>query len=286
MDENLVKQEETKIQKNETDKKEKKSRGKKKKKQFTIFGYDMWRITQYFIIYSVVGCIIETMYGLLTKGVIESRQSMLYIPFCAIYGLGAILLLCVPKGAKKNNWTLFLTGFIIGSLLEYVVSWVGECIFHIKWWDYSDLPLNINGRICVIFSIFWGILTIILHKVINPTVDKIIEKIPVKTMHISTVIIIIFIIIDFFVTSFALKMFSTRLIYNYDLKVQGSGDYYEEYLNMYQNNEGLREFVDKCFSDEIMLKTFPNIKFTLQNGDILWVKDILIDIKPYYIKIF
>ena len=109
MDKKLVKEEDAKIQKNETDKKEKKSR-KKEKKAIHHIGYDMWRITQYFIIYSIVGCIIETLYGLLTKGVIESRQSMLYIPFCAIYGVGAILLLCVPKAAKKNNWTLFITG--------------------------------------------------------------------------------------------------------------------------------------------------------------------------------
>ena len=75
----------------------------KKQKKFTIFGYDMWQILQYFIIYSFLGYIIETLFGLLTKGVIESRQSMLYGPFCCIYGLGAICLLCIPKNAKKNN---------------------------------------------------------------------------------------------------------------------------------------------------------------------------------------
>lgn len=258
----------------------------KDKKAFTFFGYDIWQILQYFIIYSFLGYIIETLFGLFTKGVIESRQSMLYGPFCCIYGVGAICLLCIPKGAKKNNWTLFIVGFIIGSLVEYVISWVGECIFHVKWWDYSHYPLNINGRVCIIFSIFWGILTICLNKVINPTVDKIVSKIPKKTLHVITVILIIFIAIDFLITSFALKMFSTRIIYNYNIEVQKVQEYYEEYLNIYQNNEGLRKFVDKYFSDEKMLKTFPNIKFTLKDGTILWIKDVLTDIKPYYIKVF
>ena len=256
------------------------------KKKFTIFGYDMWQILQYFIIYSFLGYIIETLFGLFTKGVIESRQSMLYGPFCCIYGLGAICLLCIPKGAKKNNWTFFIAGFIIGSVVEYIVSWIGECIFHIKWWDYSNYPLNINGRVCIIFSIFWGILTICLNKVINPTVDKIVEKIPQKFLHITTIILIIFIAIDFFITGFALKMFSTRVIYNYDLEVQGTEEYYEQYLSLYQNNPELKEFVDKFFSDEKMLKTFPNVKFTLKDGSILLIKDVLTDIKPYYIKIF
>lgn len=267
-----------------SDKSEKKQISKKLKKG--IFGYSFWQILEYFIVYSILGYVIETLYGLLTKGVIESRQSMLYGPFCCIYGLGAICLLCIPKSAKKNNWTLFIAGFIIGSVVEYIVSWVGEVIFNIKWWDYSNFPLNINGRVCVYFSIFWGILTICLNKVINPTVDKVLGKIPIKVLHVLTVIIMVFMAFDFIISSFALKMFETRLIYNYNLEVQGAEDYYEKYLDIYQNNPGLKEFVDKVFSDEKMLKTFPNIKFTLQDGSILLVKDILTDIKPYYIKVF
>ena len=116
--------------------------------------------------------------------------------------------------------------------------------------------------------------------------DKIINKIPIKILHILTTILIIFIAIDFLITGFALKMFSTRVIYNYNLEVQGEEEYYEKYLNMYQNNEGLRNFVDKYFSDEKMLKTFPNVKFTLKDGSILWIKDVLTDIQPYYIKVF
>lgn len=267
-----------------SDKSEKKQISKKVKKG--IFGYSFWQILEYFIVYSILGYVIETLYGLLTKGVIESRQSMLYGPFCCIYGLGAICLLCIPKSAKKNNWTLFIAGFIIGSVVEYIVSWVGEVIFNIKWWDYSNFPLNINGRVCVYFSIFWGILTICLNKVINPTVDKVLGKVPIKILHVLTVIIMVFMGFDFIISSFALKMFETRLIYNYNLEVQGAEDYYEKYLDIYQNNPGLKEFVDKVFSDEKMLKTFPNIKFTLQDGSILLVKDILTDIKPYYIKVF
>ena len=277
----------SKITKNETNTSDTNESNKiSKKVKKGIFGYSFWQILEYFIVYSILGYVIETLYGLLTKGVIESRQSMLYGPFCCIYGLGAICLLCIPKSAKKNNWTLFIAGFIIGSVVEYVVSWVGEVIFNIKWWDYSNFPLNINGRVCVYFSIFWGILTICLNKVINPTVDKVLGKIPIKVLHVLTVIIMVFMAFDFIISSFALKMFETRLIYNYNLEVQGAEDYYEKYLDIYQNNPGLKEFVDKVFSDEKMLKTFPNIKFTLQDGSILLVKDILTDIRPYYIKVF
>ena len=77
---------------------------KKERKRITINGISIWRILAYFIIYSVAGYIIETLYGMITKGVWESRQSFLYGPFCGIYGLGAVvMILCLHKFPKKYN---------------------------------------------------------------------------------------------------------------------------------------------------------------------------------------
>ena len=125
------------------------------KKKFTIMGLSVWRILAYFIIYSVVGYIIETIFGIITKGTWESRQSFLYGPFCAIYGLGAAIMIIFLHKYSKNYTRLFIGGFIVGSIVEYLVSWIGEILLGVKWWDYSNMPLNINGRICVYFSIFW-----------------------------------------------------------------------------------------------------------------------------------
>lgn len=84
-----------------------------KKEKFTIFGFTMIQILSYFIIYSIIGFIIETIFGMLTKGVIESRKSFLYGPFCGIYGIGAVVMLMGLQRFKKNNYTLFAGGFII-----------------------------------------------------------------------------------------------------------------------------------------------------------------------------
>ena len=126
------------------------------KKKFTIMGLSVWRILAYFIIYSVVGYIIETIFGIITKGTWESRQSFLYGPFCAIYGLGAAIMIIFLHKYSKNYTRLFIGGFIVGSIVEYLVSWIGEMLLGVKWWDYSDMPLNINGRICILFAIFFN----------------------------------------------------------------------------------------------------------------------------------
>lgn len=261
----------------------------KEKKKFTIMGISIWRMLAYFIIYSVVGFIIETVFGFVTKGVIESRQSFLYGPFCAIYGVGAVIMIPILKKFNKNNYTLFFGGFVIGSFVEYIISLIGEFIFHIKWWDYSEMAFNINGRICIAFSFFWGILAIYLMSHFNPIIDRWInnikEKVPTKTLKTVCVTIIIFLFIDFLVSGFALKMFFTRIVAKYNLELDTYDEYIFECAEAYKN-EDIKNFILKYFSDEKMLKTFPNIKLTGKDGNIIFVKDILSDIQPYYIKVF
>ncbi len=259
----------------------------KAKKELKIFDYTISRIFAYFVVYSIGGFIIETVFGMLTKGVIESRKSMLYGPFCCIYGLGAICLICIPRKLKRNNWYLFFSGIFIGSVVEYIVSWLGEYIFHVKWWDYSYIPFNINGRICLLFSVFWGILTVFLNRLVNPTVDKWLDKVKEnKVWHKILIAIVIFMAIDEALTCFALKMFLTRVIYNNKLDVKGVDTYYEEYLDLYQNHQGVKKFIDVAFSDKKMIMTFPNIKLTSKDDDIILVSDVLKDITPYYLRIF
>ena len=258
---------------------------KEKKKQFTIFGFTIIKLLAYFIIYSVIGFVIETLFGLLTKGVIESRKSFLYGPFCGIYGLGAVIMIVGLQKFKKNNYTLFAGGFIIGSIVEYVISLIGELIFNIKWWDYSNMPFNINGRICFWYSIFWGLLAIYLMAHINPKVDKLIEKIPKNILKNTTIIITILLFLDFLITCFALKMFYVRLVNNYELDIKGVDKYISQYTELYENL-AIKQFVDKNFSDEKIMKTFPNIKIAQKDGSIVWICDILTDIQPYYFRIF
>ena len=257
----------------------------KEKDKFTIFGIEAPRIVAYFVIYSIIGFIIETLFGLVTKGVLESRKSFLYGPLCGIYGLGAIIMIIALRRFNKNNYTLFVGGFIVGSIIEYTISLIGEELFQIKWWDYSNMPFNINGRICVSFSIFWGILAIYLMSHLNPKIDRIIDKVNPKLLKRVAIVAAILLLLDFLITSFALKMFFTRLVNDYDLELQNVDQYREVYTALY-NNEDIKKIVDKYFSYEKMLHTFPNIKVTDKDGNIILVADILNYIQPYYVRVF
>ena len=259
------------------------------KKTLKIMGISIWRILAYFIIYSFFGYIIETIFGIVTKGVWESRQSFLYGPFCAIYGLGAcIMIIFLYKYGKKYN-ALFLGGFIVGSIIEYLVSWIGEMILGVKWWDYSDMPLNINGRVCVYFSLFWGFLSIYLMASLNPKIDKLINwiksKFTIKTLKISTIVVTIFLFIDCILTAFALDFFLVRMIYANDIQVPNKEKIDSQYVSIYEENENLSKFIYKFWDNRKMIKTFPNIKVQDVDGNILYM-DSYLDIQPYYMKIF
>lgn len=266
---------------------EKNNKENKAKKNKTIFGFSIWRLIAYFIIYSVLGFVIETAFGAVTKGVLESRKSFLYGPFCAIYGLGAVVMILCLQPFKKNNNTLFWGGFVAGSVIEYLVSLIGELIFHVIWWDYSDMPLNINGRVCVYFSIFWGLLGIYLVSYINPKIDKLINfikrKISDKALKIIEMITAVFLIVDCLITAYALKAFYIRMVKLHNINIGNVEMIDKEYDKMYGNKKK-SDFIYKYWGDEKMIKTLPNLKLQDNDGKIVYFDSLLPDIQTYYYK--
>ena len=186
---------------------------------------------------------------------------------------------------KKNNYTLFFGGFLVGSIIEYVVSLIGEAIFHVVWWDYTDMAFNINGRICVAFSMFWGILAIYLITHFNPKVDKFLEKFSYKQLKKAVIIIMIFLMIDMVITGIGLKVFFVRLVSENKVQLNIEEKYIDKYIEQYKNMP-MKSLVDKIFSNKEMLKTFPNLKITNKDGNVVLIRDILSDINPYYLKVF
>ena len=262
----------------------------KPKKRFTILGISIYKILVYFIIYSIVGYIIETLFGIITKGVWESRQSFLYGPFCGIYGLGAVVLIVSLQYFNKSANKLFIGGFIVGSIVEYLVSLVGELIFHVKWWDYSNMPLNINGRICVCYSILWGLLAVYFMMFFHPKIEKLIKQIKtkktMKILKITTVIISVILLFDFLITMYALKAFIVRKVYEYDLNVSNKEYVINDMYSGLYGNEKRANFIYKHFGDEKMIKTFPNLKIRDVDENMLYLNQYVGNIQPYYWKFF
>ena len=261
---------------------------KDKKRSFKILGISIWRLLAYFIIYSFIGFVIETLFALFMYNVLESRQSFLYGPFCGIYGVCAVIMIMfLNKYFNKNNHILFLGGFIVGSVVEYLISLIGELMLNVRWWDYSNRFLNINGRICLLYSIFWGLLAIYLMRVINPRVDKLINwlktKININVAKTLTLITTILLFIDCVASGFAISFCLIRKSVENNLNIANKEQTIEAYNKIY-GNEKLKEFIYKYWNDEKMVLTYPNLTLKLEDGKIMYVKDLTPEIKPYYHK--
>ena len=153
-----------------------------------------------FVIYSFIGWILESVYkSILERKIINS--GFLIGPFCPIYGLGALIIYYALIGLKDNIFLLFIAGFIVLSIWEYIVGVFLELVFKTKYWDYSNNFCNIKGRVCLLNSSFWGVLGILFILFVHPYICKIISKLPITVSYVFLSVSMIYIIIDTIITT-------------------------------------------------------------------------------------
>ena len=130
-----------------------------------------------FVIGNVVGCIMETFWCLITLHEFQMRVGLVLGPFIPIYGIGAVLITVgLYKIIDKSDILIFLCSGLIGGVFEYFCSWAQEMVFHTVSWDYSKYPFNLNGRINLLYCLFWGALALVWIKEIYPRINGWIER--------------------------------------------------------------------------------------------------------------
>lgn len=151
-------------------------------------------ILLYFTIYSCIGWCIETIYMSIQLGRLAQR-GFLFGPLCPIYGFGALLLILLLSSIK-NRLILFLAGTFITTFVEFAVSVLLEALFQKSWWDYSNEFLNIQGRVCLKFSLCWGVSAVILIQYIHPWVEHYLVRIPSHHLPSIAILILVYLLAD------------------------------------------------------------------------------------------
>ena len=207
-------------------------------------GLNIYKLLWVFYIGSFAGVIIELLWCFINEGYFESRNGLIYGPLNPLYGAGAAALSVVLyKFRNRGSWLSMLGGMVVGSAVEYAFSWVQELLWGSRSWDYSHLPFNINGRICLLYSFFWGLLGIFWIKKLYPICSKWILKIPNRVGKILTWIILAFFILDTAITGFAMIRWVER---RKDIPAANAFD----------------QFIDTHYSNERMERVFPNMVFS------------------------
>lgn len=193
------------------------------------------KILLYFAIYSFLGWCVESVY----KSILEKKfvnSGFLYGPFCPIYGFGAIIMTLVLTKLSSNIFVVFIVSTILLTIWEYVVGVLLEKIFKTKYWDYSHLKFNINGRVCLKNSIYWGILGVIFTFIIHPFIKEYVDLIPGKVLIYVDVIIYIILLTDVIISI-------TRILF-IDKKIQ----------QLYEISDKIKEKINELKQQDIMGK--------------------------------
>ena len=136
-----------------------------------FLGYPISTLFLYFIFDSFCGWVWETCYCSLKERHYVPR-GFLYGPICPIYGVGVLLMILFFAPLQENLLVFYFVAVSIMTVWEYLVGWFLETTTHIKYWDYSHIPFNIKGRVCLPASLLWGVLSYVAVFLIHPPVAR------------------------------------------------------------------------------------------------------------------
>ncbi|MDO5425864.1 MAG: putative ABC transporter permease [Eubacteriales bacterium] len=206
-------------------------------------GYNFYKIFWVFLIGSAAGDLIETVFCRVALGSWMSRSSVIYGHFSVIWGFGAVILTVLLHGLQgKRDAYVFFAGTVLGGMYEYLCSFAAEKVFGVTFWDYSKLPLNVNGRINLPYCLFWGIVAVAWVKEIYPRLSGLIERIPAQMGKSLSWVLVVLMTANMAVSASALA----------------------RSLERQQNPEcssAYEAFLDRHYPDEVLKAVYPKMKF-------------------------
>lgn len=217
-------------------------RVEKPQRDKTVFaaGCCMQKLVWLFFIGCLLGDITETIFCRITAGVWMSRSSLVWGPFSIVWGFAiAAVTDLLYKYKDRSDRFLFLMGTALGGAYEYLCSVLSEMVFGTVFWDYSEIPFNLGGRINLLYCFFWGFAAVAWFKIFYPVISGWIEKLPIGAGRILTWVIVVFMCCNMAVSTMALIRSNERS--------QGI-----------PATQSWQQTMDDRFPDERMEKIYPN----------------------------
>ena len=164
----------------------------------------------YFFVYGFLGWCTEVIFAAFKQHRFVNR-GFLNGPICPIYGVGVTLVIACLEAVQSNLLLLYISSVILVTVLEGVTGWAMDKLFHNKWWDYSKLPFNIGGYVCLLFSLIWGVACVFIVYFVHPLIHQVLSLIP-HTAGIALIAILgIALLSDMIVTTSAIVKFNQYL---------------------------------------------------------------------------
>lgn len=162
--------------------------------------YNICYLCLMFLFYSAFGYFIEITYCSYRSKKLICNRGFLIGPYLPIYGSSSVLMYMFLYKYQDDPITLFVMACFICSVMEFLTSLVLEKIFKVRWWDYSNIRFNLDGRICLLNSILFGLGGVLIIYVLNPLILPIFDSMSENFLIILTLILMAIFIIDFIIS--------------------------------------------------------------------------------------
>ncbi len=161
-----------------------------------------------FVVFSFLGWVYESIFCTVRKHHWQNR-GFLFGPVCPIYGTGVVLI-TVSAGAlsayETSIGTTFVLSFLLCGTVEYLTSYVMEKRFHARWWDYSQKPMNLHGRVWIGNLLLFGLAGIGIIHILNPFLLKLLAPVPINVRKATATVLLAVLAADFVISYFVLKL--------------------------------------------------------------------------------
>lgn len=217
-----------------------------------MYAYTISQWVIFFAWYCFVGWIWECCYVSIVQGIKTKKwrfinRGFLNGPFLPIYGTAAVTILLATIPVKEYTWMVYIAGAVAATLMELVTGTAMERLFKVKYWDYSELPLNYNGHICFFVSLFWGLCAIFMTEVIHVPVERILFVIPEGITEIVAVVVVGY------------------FTYDFSISFREAMDMREVLERLTENNESLRR-LERRFDAVVAFTAIPDPDDIIEKG--------------------
>jgi len=170
-----------------------------------VYGTDLYHLIQWFILYSFLGWLVESVYMSFCNRKLTNR-GFTFSPFCPIYAVGALSVYAILRPIAHNYFLLYFAGAAVATLLEYVTAVIMQNTLGNVWWDYHEKPFNYKGILCLESTVAWGFYTLILFAFLHGFVEMVTESYSYHTGMVLAAGVIVIYSFDFFLNLFQTKM--------------------------------------------------------------------------------
>jgi uncharacterized membrane protein len=216
----------------------------------TVLGTSVYLISWVFLIYSFLGVLIEGIFCLAVEGVLELRLGLLYLPLRPIYGAGGAGCTLFLHRFSANPPLVFLFGMLICSVVEYIASFATEKGFGTVSWDYSDKVANLQGRICLQYSLGWGVLALLAVYVLDPFLIRLVNATESHLAEEVLTVLMLLAVASGILTLAALAR-ARRRVDTFQARVEGRPvPEYDTWSD---------RLIDRLAPDSVMINSFPRM---------------------------